>query len=153
MIRNVLAFAAASTLETAGCFAFWIWLRQERSALYAAAGIASLLGFATILTRIDVQFAGRAHAAYGGVYIAASLVWLWAVENQQPTMMDLPCGSGRDLRMPRDAFSGNSLPLRARVDADNGFESTHTCALRRGGRLRYETPQRVIVAVNRQPSS
>jgi len=82
-------FVAASILEIAGCFAFWSWLRQERSALYAVAGIASLIGFAMMLTRVDVVFAGRAYAAYGGIYIAASLGWLWAVEGQRPTTMDL----------------------------------------------------------------
>jgi small multidrug resistance family-3 protein len=38
---------------------------------------------------VDAAFAGRAYAAYGGIYIAASLVWLWLVEGQQPTGSDL----------------------------------------------------------------
>ena len=33
-------------------------------------------------------FAGRAYAAYGGVYIAASLLWLWAVEGARPDRWD-----------------------------------------------------------------
>ncbi len=49
-----------------------------------------LLGvFALLLTRIESIFAGRAYAAYGGVYIAASLVWLWAVEGQRPDRWDV----------------------------------------------------------------
>ena len=40
-----------------------------------------------MLTRVDAPFAGRADAAYGGVYIAASLLWLWA-ERQRPTLAD-----------------------------------------------------------------
>ena len=52
-------------------------------------GIASLIGFAVILMRVDSAFAGRAYAAYGGIYIAASLVWLWTVEGQRPTPSDL----------------------------------------------------------------
>jgi small multidrug resistance family-3 protein len=52
-------------------------------------GIASLVGFALALTRVDSAFAGRAYAAYGGIYIAASLVWLWVVEHQTPTRTDL----------------------------------------------------------------
>ena len=39
--------------------------------------------------RVDSAFAGRAYAAYGGIYIAASLVWLWAAEGQRPTVSDL----------------------------------------------------------------
>lgn len=38
------------------------------------------------LTRIGTPAAGRAYAAYGGVYIAASLMWLWAVERTKPEM-------------------------------------------------------------------
>jgi small multidrug resistance family-3 protein len=49
----------------------------------------SLIAFAVALTRVDTAFAGRAYAAYGGIYITASLVWLWLVEEQRPTTMDL----------------------------------------------------------------
>ncbi len=89
MIANLFAFTFAALLEIAGCFSFWMWLRQGRSWMVAAAGIVSLIGFALTLTRVDASFAGRAYAAYGGVYIAASLVWLWAVEGQRPTSADL----------------------------------------------------------------
>jgi len=89
MIANLFAFAIAAGLEIAGCFAFWLWLRGGRSPLVALAGVVSLVGFAVMLTRVDAPFAGRAYAAYGGVYIAASLLWLWAVEGQRPTTMDL----------------------------------------------------------------
>jgi small multidrug resistance family-3 protein len=40
------------------------------------------------LTRIDAPFAGRAYAAYGGIYILASLVWMWAVEGFRPDRWD-----------------------------------------------------------------
>ena len=89
MTLNLLAFAVAALLEIAGCFAFWVWLRRDGSALVALAGVASLIGFAVMLTKIDAPFAGRAYAAYGGIYIAASLAWLWAVEGQRPTGSDL----------------------------------------------------------------
>ena len=52
-------------------------------------GIASLVGFALALTRVDSAFAGRAYAAYGGIYIAASLAWLWVVERQVPSRADV----------------------------------------------------------------
>jgi small multidrug resistance family-3 protein len=66
-----------------------MWLRRPASPLVAALGIASLIAFAWCLTRVDSAFAGRAYAAYGGIYIAASLVWLWVVEKQAPTRTDL----------------------------------------------------------------
>jgi small multidrug resistance family-3 protein len=89
MVFNLLAFTVAAILEIAGCFAFWIWLRRGGSPAVAFLGIASLIGFAVMLTRVDAPFAGRAYAAYGGVYIAASLFWLWAIEGQRPTATDL----------------------------------------------------------------
>jgi small multidrug resistance family-3 protein len=52
-------------------------------------GIISLVVFAVLLTRIDAAFAGRAYAAYGGVYIAASLMWLWLIEGARPDRWDV----------------------------------------------------------------
>ena len=42
----------------------------------APMGVASLIAFAFTLTRINSAFAGGAYAAYGGIYIVASLAWL-----------------------------------------------------------------------------
>ena len=84
-----MVFVVAAFLEIAGCFAFWVWLRRGGSPLIALAGLGSLVGFAVALTRADAAFAGRAYAAYGGIYIAASLVWLWGVEGQRPSSTDL----------------------------------------------------------------
>jgi small multidrug resistance family-3 protein len=86
---NLLLFVGAAILEIAGCFAFWCWLRRGASPLVAVAGIASLTGFALVLARVESLFAGRAYAAYGGIYIASSLMWLWMVEHQRPTVLDL----------------------------------------------------------------
>jgi small multidrug resistance family-3 protein len=55
----------------------------------ALLGLVSLVLFAVALTRVDSAFAGRAYAAYGGIYIAASLLWLWLAEGQRPTPTDL----------------------------------------------------------------
>jgi small multidrug resistance family-3 protein len=89
MIQNLVAFTVAAILEILGCFTFWLWLRRGTSPAVAALGILSLVGFAVTLTRVDAAFAGRAYAAYGGIYIAASLAWLWLVEGQQPTGSDM----------------------------------------------------------------
>ena len=81
-------YALAALGEIAGCFSFWAWQRLDRSALWVLPGLASLAAFAWLLTRIDVSLAGRAYAAYGGIYIAASLAWLWAAEGQRPDRWD-----------------------------------------------------------------
>ncbi len=64
-------------------------LRQGASGWWLAAGVASLVVFAWLLTLAPGDAAGRAFAAYGGVYVAASLVWLTAVEGFRPTAWDL----------------------------------------------------------------
>ncbi len=87
--RLLLVYGAAAVAEITGCFAFWAWLRLDRSSLWLLPGIASLAAFAWLLTRVDAAAAGRAFAAYGGIYISASLVWLWAVEGIRPDRWDL----------------------------------------------------------------
>jgi len=82
-------YIAAAIAEIAGCFAFWSWLKLGRPALWAIPGTISLIVFALLLTRIDSAFAGRAYAAYGGVYIAASLAWMLIVERAWPDRWDL----------------------------------------------------------------
>lgn len=106
---GLAVFAAAALAEIAGCFAFWAWLKLDRSPLWLVPGIASLVAFAWLLTFVPSDFAGRAFAAYGGVYIAASLVWLWAVEGARPDRWDVAgaaiclAGAAVILFGPRDA--------------------------------------------------
>ncbi|HEX8214407.1 MAG TPA: YnfA family protein [Allosphingosinicella sp.] len=88
-MRSLLIFLAAAVCEIAGCFSFWAWLRQHRSPLWLIPGCLSLLLFAWLLTRADANLAGRAYAAYGGIYIAASLLWMWTVERTVPDRFDL----------------------------------------------------------------
>ena len=85
----MFVFAVAAFFEIAGCFAFWLWLRRGAAAYFVVLGVASLIAFAVSLTRVDSAFAGRAYAAYGGIYIATSLVWLWLVEGQRPSSTDV----------------------------------------------------------------
>ncbi|MFX8933941.1 hypothetical protein ABTN02_19855, partial [Acinetobacter baumannii] len=52
-------------------------------------GVAALVLFAWLLSRVEVEWAGRAFAAYGGIYIAVSLLWLWLAEARKPDVWDL----------------------------------------------------------------
>jgi small multidrug resistance family-3 protein len=87
-MTSALIYIGAALAEIAGCFAFWSWLKLDKSPWWLLPGMASLALFAFLLTRIESDFAGRAFAAYGGVYIAASLLWLWAVEGSAPDRWD-----------------------------------------------------------------
>ena len=106
-MKSLGVYVVAALAEIAGCFAFWAWLRLGRSPFWLVPGVLSLVLFALLLTRIDSAFAGRAFAAYGGVYIASSLVWMYAVEGSQPDRWDyigaLVCvvGAGIILLGPR----------------------------------------------------
>lgn len=90
---TVLAYLGAALAEIAGCYAFWAWLRLGKSALWLVPGMVSLALFAWLLTLVDSAAAGRTYAAYGGVYIAASLSWLWAVEGARPDRWDVIGGA------------------------------------------------------------
>lgn len=82
-------FGAAAIAEILGCFAFWMHFRLGRSALWLAPGLVSLAAFAWLLAQSPTDQAGRAYAVYGGVYIAASLVWLWLAEGRRPDLWDV----------------------------------------------------------------
>lgn len=84
-----LLYFAAALAEVAGCFAVWSWWRLDRTVLWLIPGLASLMLFAWLLALVDSDYAGRAYAAYGGVYIVTSLLWLWLVEQRLPDRWDV----------------------------------------------------------------
>lgn len=92
-MTTLAIFGLTAVLEIAGCFAFWTWARQGASALWLVPGVAALIGFAWLLTKIDAEFAGRAYAAYGGIYIVASLFWLYWAEGRMPDRWDIAGGA------------------------------------------------------------
>lgn len=104
-----LLYIAAALAEIAGCFAVWAWWRLDRSPWWLVPGVVSLMAFAGLLAQVDTDAAGRAFAAYGGIYIAASLGWLWAVEGIRPDRWDIAgalvcvCGASIILFAPRGA--------------------------------------------------
>ena len=85
----VLAYIGAALAEIAGCFASGAWLRLGKSPWWLLPGIASLCIFAYLLTLVEAEHAGRTYAAYGGVYIASALGWLWVAEGVKPDRWDI----------------------------------------------------------------
>ena len=81
-------YLAAAIAEIAGCFAVWSWWRGA-SPLWLILAAAALAAFAYLLALTPPAFAGRYYAAYGGIYIAASLLWLWLIEGVRPDRVDL----------------------------------------------------------------
>jgi len=88
-MQTIAVYMGAAIAEIAGCFAFWAWLRLDKPVWWILPGLASLALFAWLLTLVDSAAAGRAYAAYGGVYVAASLAWLWLIEGFRPDRWDV----------------------------------------------------------------
>ena len=93
---TALFYPLAALAEIAGCYAVWAWWRMGASIWWLIPGAAALAVFATALALTPPDQAGRSFAAYGGVYIAASLIWLWAVEGARPGLPDI-LGAGLSL--------------------------------------------------------
>lgn len=87
-VSSLLIFGASAFFEIGGCFLFWLCVRGGKSAWLLLLGLCSLAFFAWLLTRIESEFAGRAFAAYGGIYVLMSLGWLLVIEKGTPNKWD-----------------------------------------------------------------
>lgn len=87
VIRTFGLFVVTALAEIGGCYLAYLWLRQGRSPWLLLPAAASLAIFAWLLA-LHPTAAGRVYAAYGGVYVGAALVWLWAVDRVRPTTTD-----------------------------------------------------------------
>lgn len=105
-------YVCAALAEIAGGFAFWAWLRLDKPVWWLVPGCLSLVAFAWLLTLVDTTQAGRAYAAYGGIYITSALVWLSLAEGVRPDRWDLLgaalclAGAGVILLAPHGAARG-----------------------------------------------
>lgn len=87
-LTTIGLFTITALAEIFGCYTFYLWLTLKKSPLWLVPGVVSLALFAWLLT-LHPSVAGRTYAAYGGVYIAASLAWLRWVDGQSPDRWDL----------------------------------------------------------------
>ena len=88
LLRIAGLFAVTALAEILGCYLPWLVLKQGRSVWLLIPAAASLALFAWLLT-LHPSAAGRTYAAYGGMYIAVALVWLWLVDGVTLTRWDL----------------------------------------------------------------
>ena len=86
MMNSLFWYLLAALDEIAGCFTFWA-ASARKACLWTIPGVVSLILIATALTRIETAAAGREYAAYGGIYILSSLLWLWIVEKRRPDLL------------------------------------------------------------------
>lgn len=87
-IRVLLLFAATAGAEIFGCYLVFLYVQLSRPWWLLLPAAASLGLFAWLLA-LHPTAAGRTYAAYGGVYVAAAVLWLWSVEHQRPDRWDI----------------------------------------------------------------
>lgn len=92
LLKISALFVVTALAEIVGCYLPWLVLKQGRSAWLVIPAAVSLALFAWLLT-LHPSAAGRTYAAYGGMYIAVALVWLWVVDGVNLTRWDL-AGAG-----------------------------------------------------------
>lgn len=125
-----LVYIAAALAEIAGCFAFWAWLKLDRSPLWLVPGVLALCLFAWLLTLVEAEHAGRAYAAYGGIYILSALGWLWVAEGVKPDRWDA-LGVGVCLVGASIILRGTAHGVKAIIaDPGSRLSCTPRCARR-----------------------
>jgi small multidrug resistance family-3 protein len=90
-LKTIALFIVTASAEIVGCYLPYLWLRQGRSAWLLLPAAASLAAFVWLLT-LHPNPAGRTYAAYGGIYVAISLLWLWLADGHPPDRWDLVGG-------------------------------------------------------------
>lgn len=87
-MSTALLFLATALAEIVGCYLPYLWLRQGGPVWLLAPAAVSLALFAWLLS-LHPTAAGRVYAAYGGVYVVVSILWLWGVDRVRPTPWDI----------------------------------------------------------------
>lgn len=87
-VKTLLLFVATAFFEIVGCYLPWLWLRKDGSAWLLLPAALALAAFVWLLT-LHPTASGRVYAAYGGVYVAVALLWLWRVDGIAPSRWDL----------------------------------------------------------------
>jgi small multidrug resistance family-3 protein len=86
-MKTVALYLLTALAEILGCYLPYLWLRQGASPWVLVPGGASLAAFAWLLS-LHPDASGRVYAAYGGIYIAVAIVWLWMVDGVRPSPWD-----------------------------------------------------------------
>jgi small multidrug resistance family-3 protein len=88
---SVALFLLAAVLEIGGGYLVWRWLREGAALWIGLAGGVVLMLYGVVPTFQPAHF-GRVYAAYGGVFVVASLLWGWWVDGRAPDVPDLVGG-------------------------------------------------------------
>ena len=87
--RSLVLFALAGLAEIGGGYLVWRWLREGAPLWVGVAGALVLVLYGVIPTLQASDSFGRVYAAYGGVFVVASLLWGWGVDGRLPDRFDV----------------------------------------------------------------
>lgn len=88
VLRTMFLFVLTAAAEITGCYLAYVWLGRGQPVWLVLPAAVSLAAFVWLLT-LHPFAAGRTYAAYGGVYVATALLWLWLVDGVRPDRWDL----------------------------------------------------------------
>ncbi|MBC7920584.1 MAG: YnfA family protein [Ferruginibacter sp.] len=90
-LKSMGLFVTAGLLEIGGGYLIWLWMREGKPAWMGLLGAVLLTLYGVVATRQPADF-GRVYAAYGGIFIALSILWGWRVDGVTPDQYDLVGG-------------------------------------------------------------
>lgn len=106
-IKTFSLFILTAIAEIVGCYLPYLWLRDRAGIWVLVPAALSLAAFVWLLS-VHPAAAGRVYAAYGCVYVATALGWLWVVDGIRPDRWDVLGGSLALLGMSIIAFTPRS---------------------------------------------
>ena len=87
--RSIALFVVAAIAEIGGAYLMWQAIKEGRGVLFALAGALALAGYGAVAALQPEAHFGRVLAAYGGVFIAGSLLWGMAFDGFRPDRFDI----------------------------------------------------------------
>jgi small multidrug resistance family-3 protein len=87
--RSILLFILAAVAEIGGAWLIWQGVREQRGWIWMGAGIMALGVYGFVATMQPDTHFGRILAAYGGVFVAGSLLWGMALDGFRPDRWDI----------------------------------------------------------------
>jgi small multidrug resistance family-3 protein len=89
VLRTMALFAVAALAEIGGAWLVWQAVREHRGWWLAGLGVLALGLYGFVATfQQDAHF-GRVLAAYGGVFVAGSLLWGMVMDGFRPGRWDI----------------------------------------------------------------
>lgn len=92
LIRSIVLFVLAGLFEIGGGYLVWLWLRDRRSVVLGVLGGLALFLYGVLPTLQTADF-GRVYAAYGGIFVALSILWGWWIDGHRPDRFDVIGGA------------------------------------------------------------